>query len=298
MRKAAGDRAALPARGSRMPAIERVNILGVPDQHGLAALLGDQVLEACSDALMPQSQDGQTALAVFAAIQEDRLFFRQESICSIQAPAQTLYREALVRMQVGDVVLPPGRFIPALERLSLMRPFDCFVLRRTIDALRAMPGMNFGCNVSAQSARDDHWWESLFLELAAEPDLAARLVVEITESAPVSPVDAHAFVRRLRALGVRVAVDDFGAGFSADAARVSAPDIIKLDRSFMRRVRQGTFTVDQLGRLVRMARYIAPLVVIEGVETTDDVRIARDAGVQWIQGYYVDAAQAPASKTG
>ncbi|WP_084170343.1 EAL domain-containing protein [Paraburkholderia ferrariae] len=280
-----------------MPAIERVNILGVPDQHGLAALLGDRVLEARSDALMPQSQDGQTALAVFAAIQEDRLFFRQESICSINAPAQTLYREALVRMKVGDVVLPPGRFIPALERLSLMRPFDCFVLRRTIDAVRAMPGMNFGCNVSAQSARDDHWWESLFLELAAEPDLAARLIVEITESAPVSPIDARAFVRRLRALGVRVAVDDFGVGFSADAVRVSAPDIIKLDRSFMRRVRQGTYTVDQLGRLVRMARYITPLLVIEGIETPDDVRVAREAGAQWIQGYYLDAADTPSPMT-
>lgn len=280
-----------------MPALERMTT-EVPDHDGLAALPGDRVIEACSDALMPQSHDGQTAQAVFIAMQEDRLFFRRESICSIQAPAQTLYREVLVRMKADDVVLPPGRFIPALERLSLMRPFDCFVLRRTIDAARATPGVKFGCNVSAQSARDDHWWESLFFELAAEPNLAARLIVEITESAPVSPIDARAFVRRLRALGVRVAVDDFGVGFSADAVRVSAPDIIKLDRSFMRRIRQGTFTVDQLGRLVRMARHVAPVIVIEGVETADDVRIARDAGVQWIQGYYVDAAQAPASKTG
>lgn len=279
-----------------MPAIESMT-MEVPDDDGLAALLGDRVIEARSDALMPQSHDEQTARAVFVAMDEDRLFFRQESICSINDPAQTLYREVLVRMKVADVVLPPGHFIPALERLSLMRPFDCFVLRSTLDALRATPGAHLGCNVSAQSARDDHWWESLFFELAAQPDLAARLVVEITESAPVSPIDARAFIRRLRALGVRVAVDDFGAGFSADAVRVFAPDIIKLDRSFMRRIRQGTFTVDRLGRLVRMARHVAPVIVIEGVETADDALIALDAGAQWIQGYYLDAADTPSLMT-
>ncbi len=47
-----------------------------------------------------------------------------------------------------------------------------------------------------------------------------------------------------------------------------------------------------------MARCIALLIVIEGVETPDDVRIARDAGAQWIQGYYLDAADAPDSKAG
>ncbi len=261
-------------------------------------MLGDLAADGHSDAVTPDTADGEIAREVFGAIEEDRLFFQQEVICSIDAPERALYRETLVRMKVGDTVLPPGRFIPALERLSLMRPFDCFVLRSTLDTLRATPGAHLGCNVSAQSARDDHWWKSLFLELAAEPGLATRLIVEITESTPVSPVDGRAFVRRLKGLGVRVAVDDFGVGFSADAARVCEPDIIKLDRSFLRRVRQGTLGAAELSRLVRMARCIAPLLVIEGIETPDDVLIARDAGVQWIQGYYVDAADAPASKTG
>jgi len=262
----------------------------------MAVMPGD--LAAClrSDAMTPESPDGKIAREVFAAIEEDRLFFRHEAIGAIDVPRDILYCETLVRMKVDDRVLLPGHFIPALERLSLMRPFDCFVLRRTLDTLRAAPGAYLGCNVSAQSVRDDHWWKPLFLELAAEPDIAARLVVEITESAPVSPVDGRAFVRRLKGLGVRVAVDDFGAGFSADAARMCEPDIIKVDRSFLRRVRQGTFTTAELNRLVRMGRCIAPCLVIEGVETADDVRIARDAGAHWIQGYYLDAPDAPAAK--
>jgi len=264
----------------------------------MVAMLGDLATDLRSDAVAPESPDWKIAREVFVGIEEDRLFFRHEAICAIDTPADILYRETLVRMKVDGMVVLPGRFIPALERLSLMRAFDCFVLRRTLDALRAAPQAHLGCNVSAQSARDDHWWKSLFLELAAAPEVAARLVVEITESTPVSSVDGRAFVRRLKELGVRVAVDDFGVGFSADAARVCQPDIIKVDRSFLRRVRQGTFSATELNRLVRMARCIAPLLVIEGVETPDDVLIARAADAQWIQGYYVDAPDAPASKTG
>jgi EAL domain-containing protein (putative c-di-GMP-specific phosphodiesterase class I) len=258
---------------------------------GLAAMLGER-----SDAGAPECPDWKIAREVFHAIADDRLFFEHEEIRSIDAPADILYRETLVRMKADDKVLPPSHFILALERLSLMRPFDCFVLRRTLEAIRSTPNANLGCNVSAQSARDDHWWEPLFLELAGDPEVAARLVVEITESAPVTPIDGRAFVQRLRGLGVRVAVDDFGAGFSADAASMCVPDIIKVDRSFLRRVRQNTLGVTEFNSLVRIAQHIAPLVVIEGVETPDDIRIARNAGAHWIQGYYLNAPDAPASQ--
>lgn len=258
--------------------------------------LDDLATDVRGGSAAPECPDWRIAREVFIAIEEDRFFFRREVICAIDTPSEILYHETLARMKVDAAPVLPGRFIPALERLSLMRPFDCFVLRRTLDALRATPDAYLGCNISAQSVREDHWWKSFFLELAAAPDLAARLVVEITELTPVSPVDGPAFVRRLKELGVRVAVDDFGTGFSADAARMCDPDIIKLDHSFLRRIREGTFTAAELDHLVWTARRIAPLLVIEGVETADDVRIARDAGVNWIQGYYLDAPDAPASK--
>lgn len=262
-----------------------------PLKHdGLAAMLGDRAVEGRSDAMTPQSSDWQIAQAVFLAIGEDRLFFQHEVICAIDAPADILYYETLVRMKLDDQVLPPGRFIPALERLSLMRPFDCFVLRRTLEAIRAMPGACLGCNISAQSAQDDHWWQSLFFELAAEPEVAARLVVEITESAPVSPVDGHAFVQRLRRLGVRVAVDDFGAGFSADLADVCATDIIKLDRSFLWHARRGISGLAELSRLTSMVQNLAAIVVVEGIETPDDIQIVHNAGLRWVQGYFLNAS--------
>ena len=277
-----------------MRAIESM-AMEVLNHDELAAILGDLAIETHSNAMTTQSPDWQIAKDVFVSLAENRLFFRHEMICAVDAPTDILYSEMLVRMKVDDQVLLPGRFIPALERLSLMRPFDRFVLGRTLDALRAIPGKHLGCNVSAQSVRDDHWWKSLFLELAAEPEVASRLVVEITESAPVSPVDGRAFVQLLRRLGVRVAIDDFGAGFSADAARMCEPDIIKIDRSFLRHVRLGTLCIPEFDRLVRVAQDIAPIVVVEGVETPDDVRIARDAGAPWIQGYTITAPDAPAS---
>lgn len=259
-------------------------------------MLDDLATDMRGDVAASQCPDWEIARDVFVGIEEDRLFFRHEAIRAVDAPADVLYREALVRMRVDDKVLLPGRFIPELGKLSLMRPFDCFVLRRTLDALRDAPDACLGCNIAAQSARDDHWWKSLFIELASAPDIAARLVVEITELTPVSPVAGPAFVQRLKALGVRIAVDDFGVGFSADAARMCEPDIVKIDRSFLRRVREGTFTATEFNHLVGMARCTAPLLVVEGVETEDDVRIARDAGANWIQGYYFDPPDAPASR--
>ncbi|MFM0198738.1 EAL domain-containing protein [Paraburkholderia fungorum] len=243
---------------------------------------------------MRASPDWKVVREVYRAIAEDRLFFQQEAVCAVDDPTDILYRETLVRMKVGDRILLPGSFIPAVERLSLMRSFDCFVVRCTLGAIKATPGATLGCNVSAQSARDDPWWQRIFVELENNPDVAVRLVVEITESAAISPIEGPAFVRRLRGMGVRVAVDDFGAGFSASTANACETDIIKIDRSFLRRVRQGTLRVAELNRLVGIARGLAPLVVIEGVETPDDIRIARDTGVRWIQGYYLNAPDAPA----
>ncbi|SDD61647.1 EAL domain-containing protein [Paraburkholderia lycopersici] len=244
-----------------------------------------------------ESPDREIAREVCRAISEDRLLFQPEVVCAIDDRTDILYREMLVRMKVGDTVLLPGRFIPALEKLSLMRPFDCFVVRHTLEAIKATPGVTIGCNVSAQSARDDPWWQEVFLELENDTEAASRLVVEITESAPFAPIAGPAFVRRLQRMGVRVAIDDFGAGFSAGTANSCATDIIKVDRSFLRRVRQGALCVAELSRLIGIAQGMAPLVVLEGVETPDDIRIARDTGVHWIQGYYVNASRCTSPTT-
>lgn len=247
------------------------------------------MVEVRSDAVAQGSSDLEIAREVYRAIAEDRLFFQHERVCALAAPTNVLYLESLVRITVGDSVLLPGSFIPALEKLSLMRPFDCFVVSRTLEAIKAMLGTSLGCNVSALSARDDHWWQPVFLELESNPQAAARLVVEITESMPSSPVDARAFIKRLRRLGVRVAVDDFGAGFSADLADVCATDIIKIDRSYLRHARRGTRGLAELSRVTSIAQALAAIVVVEGVETPDDIQIARNAGLRWVQGYFLNA---------
>ena len=115
-----------------MRAIESM-AMEVLNHDELAAILGDLAIETHSNAMTTQSPDWQIAKDVFVSLAENRLFFRHEMICAVDAPTDILYSEMLVRMKVDDQVLLPGRFIPALERLSLMRPFDRFVLGRTLD---------------------------------------------------------------------------------------------------------------------------------------------------------------------
>jgi EAL domain-containing protein (putative c-di-GMP-specific phosphodiesterase class I) len=241
-----------------------------------------------NSAITLDSADMEVVREVSSAIAQDRLFFRYEAVCAVNAWTNVLYQEALVRIKTSDGILLPGGFIPTLERLALMRQFDCLIVGRTLEAITAMPGARLGCNVSAASARDDHWWEPAFRNLESNREAASRLVVEITESAPVSRLHGRAFIERLQKLGVRVAIDDFGSGFSKEAASACAADIIKVDRTFLWRARHDLAGIAELKCAIRTAQSIAPVVIAEGVETLDDVQIVRDAGVHWIQGYLLD----------
>ena len=111
---------------------------------------------------------------------------------------------------------------------------DHAVMTAVVNRFETDPTAKLGCNLLALSFVSDAWWESLLERLAAQPDVAARLTVEFTETAPLSDLDAaSAFVRRIQSLGCRIALDDFGAGNSSLAfARAIRPQVIKIDSSW------------------------------------------------------------------
>ncbi|CAB3767671.1 diguanylate phosphodiesterase [Burkholderia sp. MSh2] len=215
-----------------------------------------------------------------------RLGFAQEPVCRSDLSGGVLYQECLARLRWGERdVLPPAAFLPRLEVLGLMRWFDRLVVSRTIDRLRADPTAVFGCNVAAASAVVDDAWLAIFRRLELEPSVAARLVVEITETGPLNPVAGRSFVNRLRQAGSRIAIDDFGVGFSAlNNLVVGNPDIVKLDRSILSMIKRNAIGRYQFRRLIAFAHEGARHVVAEGVESEMDRQIIMDAGVMWAQG--------------
>lgn len=221
----------------------------------------------------------------------DELRFAYQPVRMAGRSESLLYSECLLRVpQFGEVARQIGLEIVAMERLGLVRVLDNHMLWRAIDRLRTDPELRLGVNISAQSACIDGWWAGLECRLKAERQLARRLTIEITETSAIPSVPAAtAFTDRMKVLGCKIALDDFGAG--RDAIRnlyALRPDIVKVDAFFLRQARHSEKGQAALKSLVGFARAIGGAVVVEGVETQADSDAALAAGAAWQQGYFID----------
>ncbi len=239
--------------------------------------------------------DMDVAVRVSEALQADRLAFAWRPVVNAYASATAFYREGRPRIapRAGQPAsLMPEVFMPCLQRLGLARVFDRLVVRHVVDALRRQPSAHMGVSIFAQSARLDHWWASLLSALQAQPALASRLTLEISDGLALSSLESvRDFCARLQSCGCRIAIKDFGVG-TGNLAAVQAcrPDIVKLEASFMRRARESEFGRECLRDMLTLSAHLASHVVVDGVEREEDLNVALDAGAQWLQGYYLHGA--------
>jgi EAL domain-containing protein (putative c-di-GMP-specific phosphodiesterase class I) len=246
-------------------------------------------------------RDMSDAARLFAAIRDKRLFLARQAV-GCPEDGSILYSETLSRILAEDGNLCScGSLIAAAERVGLAPAFDRFVMARVLNELKAAPLARLGVNLSAASAVCDFAWEPLLTAIEKNRSLATRLVVEITESSPVWSIGlAVGFVDRLRQAGCWVAVDDFGTGHSSIRRLLSLkPDVVKVDALFLKLAASQPERSDILVRhpapcyrellrnLVGIAESLAPVTVIEGVETAAHADIARAIGARWMQGYHI-----------
>lgn len=199
-----------------------------------------------------------------------------------------LYHEALCRLCDADGATgSPGPLLLALERLGFVCALDRYVVSAVIDELEAAPGVTLAANVSAQSLSCTQSWSEILARLERRPDIARRLVWEITETALVADMNrAVAFVSRVKSLGCRIAIDDFGVGFaSIRQLLIFSPDIIKIDRLFLDRAMLSVRDAGIFRQLVELARSFGAEVVAEGIETPAQAEFVRSCGASWQQGY-------------
>lgn len=265
---------------------------------GLSASFGEVAPAEAAVAVNAQQYrlDMCAAALAYDALEAGRVHFAEQPIAAADDTAKPLYCECLVRLVSDDgTVLLPGTYLGALERLGLMRAFDRQVVREVLRQLRIRPDAVLGCNVSGLSAVCDVWWSSTLEALACNPDIAGRLVIEITETAALPDMaEAKAFVSAIRQTGARVALDDFGVGYSsATFAREAAIDIVKIDGSFVRQRVAGPAGQRMLEHLVNLVGGFGAIVVVEGVETAEDLQVAAEAGARWFQGYYFRQPELP-----
>jgi EAL domain-containing protein (putative c-di-GMP-specific phosphodiesterase class I) len=227
--------------------------------------------------------------AVRTALREDRLLLAyQPVVCT--ATGKVDYFECLVRMrnERGNIVAA-AEFIAPLEELGIIGLIDGYVLEKTFEVLSTDAHVRLGFNVSGLTVCDRSWLRSLTSLLRRCPDLASRLVIEITETAALGDISESAhFVETLRQAGCRVALDDFGAGYTSLRHLQALPvQIIKIDGSLIRQMTSRSHTRVFLRHLLGLAKNCGLTTVAECVELPEEAALLRVEGVGRLQGYLI-----------
>jgi len=226
--------------------------------------------------------------SVVKALREGRIVFAYQPVVECQTSV-TSYYETLVRMldESGEVV-PAYAFVPIIERLGLIRQMDRRTLEMVIDDLNQDPELVLAVNISGLTATDRTWYRALAGYVQNKPDIARRLIIEITETAAMQDFDDSArFVAAVRNLGCQVALDDFGSGYTSFRyLKTLTVDIVKIDGSFVMNLAQSPENQLFIKTLLNLAEGYGLKTVAECVETAEDAQILKKQGVSFLQGYF------------
>jgi diguanylate cyclase (GGDEF)-like protein len=229
---------------------------------------------------------------IVAALNERRIVVAYEPVVETRS-RRTAFYEALMRIRRTDGrLIPASAVIPIAERLGLVRLIDCRVLQLVLADLAAAPHLNASVNLSPETAGDPDWWAVLNAQVRAHPDIAGRLTLEITETAAVHHIgDASGFVTRAKDLGCRIAIDDFGAGFTSfrNLRRLQV-DIVKIDGSFVQNLRRSADDRAFVRSLIELGRALGLKTVAEWVQDEEAAALLAEWGCDYLQGELVGTA--------
>ncbi|MBI5260507.1 MAG: EAL domain-containing protein [Bradyrhizobium sp.] len=223
---------------------------------------------------------------IVTALNERRIALAFEPVVGVRGREQA-FHECLVRMQQdgGQVLLAPD-IVPVAERLGLIRLVDHRVLELVVAELAASPAVRLSLNISPDTTTDPDWWASIESLMRAHPGVAERLIVEITETVAIQDIeDVRSFVTRLKKLGSRIAIDDFGAGYTSFRnLRKLGVDIVKIDGAFVQNIASSADDRAFVQTLIDLARRLDIETVAEWVQDEESARLLCDWGCDYIQG--------------
>jgi diguanylate cyclase (GGDEF)-like protein len=196
--------------------------------------------------------------------------------------------EALLRWKHpirGDI--PPAMFVPVAEQSGLMGALGEFVLRRALSDATRWPKIFISVNLSPVQVRDRSL-VSLVAEVMRETGIEpARVMLEVTEGLLIdNPDEAKTRLEELRAYGVKIALDDFGSGFSSLSYLRNFPiDKLKIDKEFVKPLGTSANGGVIIQAITALGRALGLTVLAEGVETEEQRILLRLAGCNEMQGY-------------
>ncbi|MFT4100940.1 MAG: EAL domain-containing protein [Burkholderiaceae bacterium] len=200
--------------------------------------------------------------------------------------------EALLRWQHPELgSVSPTVFIPIAEELGIIDPITDWVIRAACEqgaawAAQGLPTLPIAVNVSRHCFWDPALPDRIARILHATGWQANLLRIEITETTMSLREDAAVILERLSAMGLRLAIDDFGVGYSSLSSLRSLPvDTLKIDRSFIRDLPSSNESMAVVNTIVALAKSLSLTVTAEGIETADQLDVLRQAGCEQGQGF-------------
>ena len=201
--------------------------------------------------------------------------------------------EALIRWndpQTG--LVSPAQFIPILEETGLIYEVGRWALHQALEDNQrwrsaGLAHLRVAVNVSPLQMRHRNFIEEVKQAIGDDPQVAAGLELELTESLVMEDVN-HSIARlqEIRAMGVTIAIDDFGTGFSSLSYLAKLPvDTLKIDRSFVIEMTEGPQGLALVSTIINLAHALKLKVVAEGVETEEQARLLRLLSCDEMQGY-------------
>ncbi|TAM45448.1 MAG: EAL domain-containing protein [Gammaproteobacteria bacterium] len=241
----------------------------------------------------------------------EHLSLRTELHHALAREEFVLHYQPVVNLRSGDIcgveallrwrhptrgLVSPGEFIPVLEQTGLIVPATEWTLRqgcREFAAVQALgvPSLhlaaNIGVNVFNRRMRKPEFTRTLARILEETGVKPGNLTLEITESTLMEDTEnARLTLGELKALGVHIAIDDFGVGYSSLSYLRRFPiDVLKIDREFIREIGVKPDATSLVRSIVEMGHTLAMTVVAEGVETAEQLRILRECGCDQMQGF-------------
>ncbi len=268
---------------------------------------GQFLFRAADNALSKAKTMGRNALAVFdtemkekmlrnATLERDlrQALSRNEFVVFYQpqldlASGRLRGYEALVRWErPGEGILSPADFLAVAEETGLIRPIGNWVLRKACeDAASWLDSGTVAVNFSAAQFRSQEI-DKTIAEVLKDTGLAPeRLEIEVPEGLFLKDApELMEVLKRVKALGVRVAMDDFGNRYSGLASLAHFPfDKIKIDRSFVGQLTEDADVAAIVAAVVALGRTLSVDVTAEGVETSEQVTLLKAAGCKIVQGF-------------
>lgn len=230
-----------------------------------------------------------------AAIENGHLYLVYQPVRSAGPDAGNEV-EALVRWrhpQLGD--LAPEAFVPIAEQSNLIVSLGQAVFEMVLEQLEKWPQMHISINLSPRELRSNEFLRFVRNGCREHGIAPGRLTFEVTEGVAIDDSGkADLILQSLRAMGFRVALDDFGAGYASLSFLQTYPlDRVKLDRSLLARAATDKAAAAVFEGAVSIGRKLGLEVVAEGIESREQFEIAREAGCTHVQGYLFSSPLLP-----